>query len=334
MLLFGKQYTKKNKNKIGGVIKLFELFKVELNNNSIEYEVIDLNWRNYTNPIFAYVYIVYAILFKIRKHNSISFHGTANEFIYLAPLVVFVSKQCCRKVSLRKFAGNFDAVYSNSFFLQKWVIKYVLKNSDCNFFETKYLVNYFSKFNPATFWFPNVRPRNNYSSNLVYNKKFVFIGHVIKEKGIRELLDAFLQLDSVFKLDVYGPLGDDFTQEECCNRNTRYCGVLPSEDVCRVLKDYDMLILPSYREGYPGVIIEAFSVGMPVIASSLDGICEMITDSENGKLIEPKSVRSIVTAVKSLDVDTVIALKENAAKSFAFYDSDKITRDVISKLNS
>jgi len=333
MLLFGKQFTKNNKNKIGGVIKLFELFKVELDNNSIEYEVIDLNWRNYKNPIFAYIYIIYAIIFKVRKHKSISFHGTANEFIYLAPLVVFVSKVFCREVSLRKFAGNFDQVYTSSGFLKKLAIEYVLRGSSYNFFETKYLVNYFSKFNSSTFWFPNVRSKNNYCSNLAYNKKFIFIGHIIKEKGIMELIDAFAQLNSEFTLDIYGPLGDNFTQESCSKGNTKYRGVLEPEDVCRVLKDYDVLVLPSYREGYPGVIIEAFSVGVPVIASSLDSICEIVTDCENGKLIEPKNVCSIVIAVQSLDVDTVIKLKENATKSFAFYDSERITLDVITKLN-
>lgn len=334
MLLFGKQYTKNNKDKIGGVIKLFELFKEELSFNKIDYEVVDLNWRNYNNPLFAYIYIFYSAMFKTNKHTSISFHGTANEFIYLAPIVVCIGKLFQKKVSLRKFAGNFDEIYSNSGLLKKWAIEYSLRNSSNNFFETKYLVSYFSKFNTATYWFPNVRRKNNYSSNLVYNKRYIFVGHVTNEKGIRELVEAFSKLGSGFSLGIYGPLGDNFIEENFNIQNISYNGVLAPENVCKTMKEYDVLVLPSYREGYPGVIIEAFSVGIPVIASSLESISEMVTENVNGKLIRPRSADAIVASVLSLDVDTVSKLKKNATKSFALFDSKKITLDVITKINS
>lgn len=332
MLVFGKQFTKNNSNKIGGVIKLFELFKDELKHNNIEYEVVDLNWRNYLNPVFAYCFIIYSIIFKIRKHSLISFHGTANEFIYLAPLVVYLGKLFNKNVCLRKFAGNFDEIYLSANSLKKKLIEYALINSQHNFFETRYLVEFFNQFNNSTSWFPNVRKKQDLSSMSIYKKKFVFIGHLIKEKGLDELIEAFSKLGNNYSLVIYGPPSSEFNKNSFILDNIFYKGVLDATEVCSVLKNYDLLILPSYREGYPGVIIEAFSVGVPVIATALEGIKEMVENLYNGLLIEPRDSDSLYEAIVSLDEMLVIELKKNAKKSFGNYDSRIVTKQIIQKM--
>jgi len=331
MLVFGKQFTKGNKSKIGGVIQLFELFKNELNSLNINYEVVDLNWRNYHNRLFAYAYIIYSILSKSRKHSVISFHGTANEFMYLAPIAVLVGKIFNKKVYLRKFAGNFDEVHRRSGFIKKKLIEYALINSHHNFFETKYLVNYFRYFN-KTSWFPNVRTKLDIDSSKSYQKKFIFVGHISKEKGVRELLKAFAILKPEYSLCIYGPLHDGFTEHNINSKNVLYGGILDASDVCHTISKFDVLILPSYREGYPGVIIEAFSVGIPVIATSLEGVKEMVTHLHDGILIEPRDFNSIYHSIISLDENTVINMKANAKTSFNHYDSNIVTRRIIRKM--
>lgn len=330
MLLLGKQYTKKNKNKIGGVIKLFELFKTELRDNDIQYEVVDLNWRNYRNPLFAYIHIYYCILFKLKKHNLISLHGTANEYLYIAPVLVFFGRCFNKKITLRKFAGNFDQVYLNSNFLKKKLIRYSIKNSDLVLWETKHLVNFFKRFNSNTYWFPNVRPAQMKLREGEYKNRYVFIGQIKETKGVLQILEAFNQLNAHYSVDFYGPL-EGINIREFCNENVNYCGVLNPEQVPETLIKYDVLLLPTFHpgEGYPGVIIEAFSCGLPVISSNWGGVPEIVRDGVDGLLVNPKNVSQLHKAIISINVDNHKVLSSNALKSFDSFKSDKVTRDIL-----
>jgi glycosyltransferase involved in cell wall biosynthesis len=332
MLVFGKQYTKNNINKIGGVIKLFELFKEELSFNKVEYEVVDLNWRNYKNPVFAYIYIYYSALFKIKNHSSISFHGTANEFIYIAPVVVFSGKLLNKKLSLRKFAGNFDFIFSKLNFIQKFLVEFSLKRSDSVFWETHHLVSFFKSYNPQTFWFPNVRPPQSKKRKGKYKNKFVFIGQVKETKGVYQVLEAFKKLDINYSVDFYGPIEASNFKTMCnAQNNVNYRGVLAPEEVATTLKNYDVLLLPSFHpgEGYPGVIIEAFSCGLPVITTDWGGIPEIVKNGVDGFIIEPKNVQELVEAIHMINISTYEALAINAVNSFDNFDSRKVTQKII-----
>jgi glycosyltransferase involved in cell wall biosynthesis len=95
-----------------------------------------------------------------------------------------------------------------------------------------------------------------------------------------------------------------------------YCGEVSAEEVLRRLPDYDLLLLPSYREGYPGIIIEALSVGMPVISTNVGGIPEIIENGRNGILVEPSDVERLVKAIRSVDESNYALYCENAYNSF------------------
>ena len=92
------------------------------------------------------------------------------------------------------------------------------------------------------------------------------------------------------------------------------------------MDNYDVLILPSHREGYPGVIIEAFALGMPVIATKLPGIMEMCENNKNALLIDIKNSQQLVQAIHSIDNEKYQVLHSHAQKSFenfnSFYQTD------------
>jgi len=149
----------------------------------------------------------------------------------------------------------------------------------------------------------------------------VFIGAVSHEKGIEVLCRAADLLEDTYQVDIYGKLFDGYTQEYFSEHHVKYCGVLRSEDVINTLQQYDILLLPSFREGYPGVVIEALSVGLPVIATNLEGIREMVNE-EASVLVDPGNAQQLYEAIMSFD-DTDYALKSAAAKQqFDDFDSD------------
>jgi len=324
ILLIGPRFNQKDSKKIGGIVVLFEDLIQQFQKNNISFSIIDTNKNNYSNKIIAFISIYSQFLFLLFNHSHVSIHGTAKDYIFIAPMMVFISKLFNKKVSLRKFAGNFNEIYNKSNFLKRKLIKYILKNSDVNFFETKYLVKEFSTFNKNTFWFPNVRNDSLYKTSEKYNKKFIFVGNISKEKGIDTLLEVSNLLDNSFIIDLYGNL-KDYQEKDFENFNVKYKGTLKSDSVFEKMSEYDVLILPSLREGYPGVIIEAFSVGLPVIATKLAGISEMVNDN-CAILIEKKDIKNLVNAINYFNNDNYREKRTYAIEQFNQFNSEKQTK--------
>lgn len=331
LLLIGPRTNKKDPSRTGGIIVLFEDLLSQCKAMNINFEVIDTNKANYSNKIIAYMYILFYSIMKTSKATHVSLHGTANDYMLIAPVVVFFSKLFEKHISLRKFAGNFDVLYNKSSYIQKRIIDYALRKSDVNFFETKYLVEKFKSQNKCTYWFPNVRKNTNFTVGKIYQKKFVFLGHVSKEKGIMELLNASKLLDDSYTIDIYGSLIDDIKKINFHEYNVNYKGTLTPGDVQQTFSGYNILVLPSYREGYPGVIIEALSVGLPIIATNLEGIKEMVND-KSSILIDPKNTSQLKEAIESFNEKNYIKKSAFALKQFENFDSDKQTEKFLKKI--
>ncbi len=320
-LMIGPCKSSKSNHKTGGVIVLFENILEYCRKYDYDHIVIDTNKSNYPNKLIAYFSILYFITIHISKVSHVSLHGTAKDYVMIAPYVTFLGKIFNKHVSLRKFAGNFNTIYENASFLKKYIIRKILQSASVNFFETKYLVEYFKKFNKSTYWFPNVRNKNDFLTDENYEKKFIFVGAVSKEKGIEVLCQASTLLSSEYQIDIYGTLGDDFSVEYFKNYNVQYKGSLASSQVVETMSAYNILLLPSFREGYPGVIIEAFSVGMPVIASKLEGIEEMV-EQESGMLIDTGNPKQLKEAIESMNQNMYTIGRSAAIKQFEKFDSD------------
>jgi len=331
LLLLGPRYHKSGQ--MGGIVVLFELFLQELDNQGIEYKVIDTNKKNYANVILALVTIYFQIVTCIFKSDKVMLHGTAGDYKYIAPFVVFMAKLFGKGVYLRKFAGSFVEVYKSSSGVGKKLIEYVLKNAEINFFETKYLVEYFKRFNPKTYWFPNVREQNSVFKDTSFQKRFIFLGHIRTEKGVLELVEAANKLGSEYRVDFYGSVVEESLVEKINSANATYKGLLNPQEVTKTLAQYDVLVLPSYREGYPGVIIEAFSVGLPVVATTLDGIKEIVDDGKSGILVPPKDVDALAHAMQSFDEQNYESFSKEALRAFEQFDSEKVTKEVLEMMN-
>lgn len=321
VLLIGPRENKKDPTKTGGVVVLFADLLGQFTKRNISNIVIDTNKSNYYHPIMALFCIWVQVLFILPRVQHVSLHGTLNDYKYIAPFVVFFSKLSGKRVSLRKFGGDFKTDYLSSPFVVRKGIAYALKNADSNFFETLYLVDYFSQFNTNTFWFPNVRIKSPLRPKTPFQHRFIFLGTMTREKGVMELLEASNKTEANISIDLYGPLADDMKTFDFTPYKARYQGPILHSRVIETLMKYDILVLPSHREGYPGVIIEALSVGMPVIATNVGGIKEMI-DENCSIIIEPKSTDSIIKSINQIDEKKYEYFSQNSLKAFEKFDSD------------
>ena len=330
MLIIGPRYYKDN-SKTGGIVVLFENWIEFCQNQNIPITIIDTTKPNYKNIIYAYLSILFQFFKNLKNHDIIFLHGTFKDYLFIAPIICLFAKLSNKKFYLRKFAGDFESRFNASSKLRKAILKKLIQKADITFWETKSLVKFEKQFNNNSIWFPNVRnqitmPKTQFS----YSKRFVFISQVRKEKGIDILLETFKELDNSFHLDIYGPLFN-YSGSDLNTRNTKYIRTLLPHEVPTTLKQYDCLILPSFREGYPGIIIEAFSVGIPVIATTVGGIPEIVENGINGILIPPHDSQALTQAIKSINQANYQQMAANALESFKQFDADTVN-DRIYKL--
>ncbi len=153
----------------------------------------------------------------------------------------------------------------------------------------------------------------------------LFVGRVVRDKGIGELIEAFDRLNRKFanlKLLIVGeyeehlnPLKPETIRVIESNRDIIQVGF--QDDIRGYLAISDIFILPSYREGLPNSLLEAGSFGLPLVASDINGCNEVVIDGENGLLVEPKSVEDIVEKITTLIEDRKLynKLKSNIRNS-------------------
>ena len=136
---------------------------------------------------------------------------------------------------------------------------------------------------------------------------FVFIGRMVGDKGLNELVEAFRILNQECadtRLLLIGweaetdPLKPETEDEISRNPAIEYVGY--QADVRPWLVASDVLVLPSYREGFPNVVLEAGAMGLPAIVTDINGSNEIISEGVNGMIVPPKDCRLLYEAMKNM----------------------------------
>ena len=122
-----------------------------------------------------------------------------------------------------------------------------------------------------------------------------FVGRLTAEKGINELLAALERLEKENVLGVFLGVGE-MAKEIQRAPGALLVGKQPNERVPFYFAASDAMILPSYHEGMPTVLVEAGTTGTPIVATRIGGITELLDDNR-GCLIQPRSVEEIVRAL-------------------------------------
>ncbi|OED56333.1 hypothetical protein BEI46_08570 [Aliivibrio fischeri] len=154
--------------------------------------------------------------------------------------------------------------------------------------------------------------------------RFLFVGRILKDKGILELIDAFSSIDDVnLVLDIVGDfdLGNPSTVSkkefyEKINSDNRIFFHGYQKDIKKFIESANFVVLPSYREGLPRVLMESLSIGRPILASNVAG-CRDLVSPETGFIFESMSSESLsicMRQVSSLKTNDYLKLCLSARK--------------------
>lgn len=324
----------RNPELTGGAISLFEELIFAVKTLNINVEIIDTNKKNHTSRLGSLIKLVSAI-FSHSGQNNVLFINSSNDYLILSLLLPFVKY---KKIVLRKFGGEFvDSYNGERGFIEKLLCHFSIKQYDKIYLETKKLVSETKVFYKNVDYFPNVRTFfTSEQQDKSYKKNFVYIGRIYKEKGIEQIIKVANKLsEKGFVFDVYGPISEKECEKKLNeNMYVEYKGVLPKEQVIDILKLYDVLLFPSEdeTEGYPGIIIEALSQGLPVISAAIGGVPEMIINGVNGYLYPSKNIKELERCILNINKENYIQLSKNAKHSSHNYDNLMVTQKILKEV--
>lgn len=144
--------------------------------------------------------------------------------------------------------------------------------------------------------------------NISFNSfVFIFVGRLVTDKGINELIESFVKFNVSFKSNLI--LVGDFEHKDDPLKSTTIQIIKSNPDIISVGYKKDVrpflaishcFIFPSYREGFPNVVLQAGAMGLPCIVTDINGSNEIIFDGVNGLVIPPKNVDEIFNKMKFL----------------------------------
>lgn len=154
---------------------------------------------------------------------------------------------------------------------------------------------------------------------------YCFVGRLNQDKGLEELFAAFDSLSSgshliiVGGLDEAAPISDGLKKAITAHPRISYLGFLA--DIRPVLCMAHVMVLPSYREGFPNVLLQAGAMGLPAIATDINGCNEIISHGVNGWLINPRDVTSLRRAMERCEAVSQCELRSMGADARIIVES-------------
>jgi glycosyltransferase involved in cell wall biosynthesis len=170
---------------------------------------------------------------------------------------------------------------------------------------------------------PAMRPREELRAEFGFDgPTLVFAGRLTAQKSLGLGIEAARRARVALAIVGEGP--DRRALEQL--GHARFFGPLPRHKVLELFRAGDAGFLSSSWENFPHVVVEALAVGTPVIATRTGGVGEVLTDGENGLVVEPGDVDALTAAIERFFADEVLAarLRANAAASVAAYSPEHL----------
>ena len=282
-----------------------------------------------------------------RKINVVHIHGASQGSFYRKYIFFWLAKYIFHKrVVYHMHGGGFHLFYERSSpFIQKR-IQHFINQADCLVVLSPSWEAYFAqRFQPRRMRIiPNIVAEHkalDVPTPVSDKVHFLFLGKIGKNKGIYDLIEVLQERREELLGKCLFTIGGNGEVEKLqalieqydLHSLVSYVGFVTGEDKERLLAQSQVYILPSYNEGLPISILEAMSYRMPIIATAVGGIPEIVRPRENGLLIEPGNQQELANAIRFF-LSSPEKIEAYGNRSYEIVSQRHFPAPVISALNS
>lgn len=268
----------------------------------------------------------FTLLIKEVKHDRpdiVHLHASVAGSFYRKALFILYLKSKGVPTVLHIHGSRFESFYNTMRPIQKKFVRYVLGLNERVIVLSDYWRNFFQAIMPAE----KIAVVENGISlkGYHYDKSgpevnILFMGRLGERKGVYDLLEASTRLaetHSGFQVYLAGDGEVEkvaaLVKQKNLEQYIHVLGWVGEEERAIYLKNADLMVLPSYNEGFPMAILEAMNYGSAVISTRVGGIPEMIDEGVNGFVIEPGDIDGLTGRMQELIEQQ--ALREQMGKS-------------------
>lgn len=292
--------------------------------------------------------LLYNCFYICRNSENIMILPAHNGIRVFIPLFTFFNKIFRKKLFYIVVGGWLPEFVKKHFWILPW-----LRRIDSILVETSSMQNKLKDLGLKNVSvlpnFKRLKVLNENAMPQVYNKpyKLCTFSRVMKEKGIEDAIDVVKEIndicnDVVFTLDIYGQIDEDYKSEFETIISTvpdyiKYRGMVQYDSTVEVLKGYYLLLFPTYYsgEGFAGTLLDAFSAGVPVIATDWRYNSEIVTDKYTGLIYQTgdnKRLKELLLSTSNGQID-VLSMKKNCIAQASLFDSKNVIEKLIKVLD-
>lgn len=299
------------------------------------------NWKKNS------IQLLVSVFFNYFRAKNIVVLLSQNGMKVFFPILYLLNKICNKRVHHIVIGGNLPELLEHN---RSW--KKYIKAFYCNYVETKKMMNDLQKMSiDNVVVMPNFKEikrvaKNEKKENLSVPFRLCTFSRVMKEKGIEDAVTAVKSINDkhqkiIYTLDIYGQIDESYKLRfnELINEfpsYIQYKGTVPYDCSVSILKDYFLLLFPTYfyGEGFAGTILDAFAAGVPVIATNWKHNGEIITDKQNGFLYDTEQKERLRELLIECYQNPQIIndMREACLKCADAYSPDKVMKILIENL--
>lgn len=306
ILTIGPDYKKLK----GGIASLLNTYSI--NDSNFMFKETYSYENNIVNIVLFPIKFLSIIFFLIqnKEYKIVHIHGASRISFYRKFFIfLFLKYLLKRKIIYHIHGGAYHKFYESSNKLIKLLIRNMLENTDAIICLSQYWEEYFSN----TFKIKYISILNNAIEYPLEKDlkddyeiiKLIYLGKISKSKGIFDLIEVIKDnkeyLENKINLTIAGdeetPTLSKLLIKYKIDHIVNYTGWIQGEEKIKLLIDNDISILPSYHEGLPITLLEAMSYKMPIIATAVGGIPEILKDNYNGITISPGDKKDIFNSI-------------------------------------
>jgi len=304
-----------HKNHRGGIGAVLDVYASYLGNFKFVPSFKAVNPLRKALVFVGSLFSISSVLGKDKAIKVVHIHGSHGASVYRKSIIIFLAKKIfSKRVIYHLHASSFDVYYKKGNGVYKWLCNKSIKAADVVVALSPKWYDYYNEtFAPENLiTIKNVIPYPDLSilqpTRAGGKTRFLFLGRIGDRKGIFDVLNVVNDNKEAWrgKFEIHiGGDGDIDRLKKIIADNelgdiVKYIGWVDGTIKHKALSSSDVLLLPSYNEGLPISILEALSYGMPVIASNVGGIPEVVKNRVNGFLVTPGDLPALEQAINEI----------------------------------